>query len=337
MGSHAFGVVIVGAGLMGRWHAQAAARAGARVLAVVDPDLARAQALARRHADCAARPTLDAALADSHPQVVHLCTPTGTHESLTTRSLEAGAHVLVEKPLAADAASTRRLLELADARQRLLCPVHQFVFQRGVLQLAEWLPRIGAIRHVDLAICSAGAEGVDAAVRDQIAIDVLPHPFALLARFLGQRFERVSWHVATPAPGELRLSGSDGAVTAGILVSMSGRPTMNVLRVIAERGTAHADLFHGFATLEHGTVSRTHKIVRPFAVASASLMAATTNLARRLVLAELAYPGLSELVGRFMDAVRHGRPSPISASETLAVAAARDAVLAHSGALMSRR
>ena len=42
-------MVVVGAGLMGGWHADAAVRSGGRVGAVVDRDLARAQSLAARY------------------------------------------------------------------------------------------------------------------------------------------------------------------------------------------------------------------------------------------------------------------------------------------------
>jgi len=108
---------------------------------------------------------------------------------------------------------------------------------------------------------------------------------------------------------------------------MSGRPTMNLLRIIADKGCVHCDLFHGFATIERGTVSRTHKILRPFEASGASMIAAANNLARRLVTSEYAYPGLAELVGQFATAVNEGGSSPISPAETLAVAAARDTIV----------
>jgi predicted dehydrogenase len=334
--SQPFGVVVVGAGLMGRWHAHAASRSGGRILNVVDPDLSRARALANRYAGCGATTSLDAALSDSRPQTVHLCTPTDTHEVLTRQALEAGCHVLVEKPLAPTLATTRELLDLASARRLLLCPVHQFIFQRGMLRTSAWLSELGDVRHIDTVICSAGAEGLSPAGRDQVAIDVLPHPLSLLARLLGQRFRQLAWHLDRPADGELRLSGSASGVSAGVLVSMSGRPTMNLLRVIAERGCVHGDLFHGFATIERGSVSRAHKTVRPFAVSGANLVAAAANLTRRVVSSEYAYPGLTELVGRFAKAVAEGGASPVSAEETLAVAEARDAIVALADARSAR-
>jgi hypothetical protein len=133
--------------------------------------------------------------------------------------------------------------------------------------------------------------------------------------------------VQRAAPGELRVSATSGAATMSALVSMSGRPTTNSLRVIGARGTAHADLFHGFAVVETGAVSRTRKIVHPFVLAGATLGAAAVNLSRRAFVRESAYPGLRELVAAFHAAVRGGAPSPISPSQTLDIARARDAVL----------
>ena len=321
-------VVVVGAGLMGRWHADAAVRAGGRVTAVIDRDLARAKALAARYSSSVARSQLSVALAGRDASVVHLCTPSPTHESLACEAIEAGCHVLVEKPVAPTLAATRRLLDLAAAHRVLLCPVHQFVFQRGTLRMLRRLPRLGAIRHVDLVICSAGADGQSDAVRDQVAFDTLPHPFSLLVRLLGSRFGEIAWTVARAAPGELRLSGVAPGVTAGLLVSMRGRPTRNMVRVIADRGSVSSDLFHGFATFEKGTVSRARKVLRPLSASAAGFAAAMTNLGWRLLEREYAYPGLRELVRRlYVAAAEHGA-NPISPADTLAVSAACDHVVA---------
>lgn len=321
------GALIVGAGLMGRWHGEAIARAGRRVAAVVDLDLDRARSLGRRHRGSSAATDLDAALA-RQPFAVHLCTPTSTHEDLVRRALEAGCHVLVEKPLAASYGATRRLLDLAADRHLTLCPVHQFLFQRGVRRVERRMPELGPIRHIDFVTCSAGAERLAGDERDRIAIEILPHPFALFVRLLRERFDALTWDTAHSVTGEIRAMGHGGGMSAGILVSMSGRPTINLLRVIGERGTLHADLFHGFAVLEAGAVSRSRKLVRPFLLSGATLLHAAANLVQRAAARELAYPGLTELVRRFYRAAESGRPNPVPAAETLAVADAIERVTA---------
>lgn len=311
---------------MGRWHADAAAHAGGRVVAVVDPDVTRARALAARYSGAVVAPDLDAALSAT-PTVAHICTPLATHQALALRAIERGLDVVVEKPLAPDAATVRALLDAATARGALLIPTHQFLFQPGVVRALAELPAMGPLRHVESVACTAGAEGGDAAARDALLGEILPHPLALLARLLPEPLPRVAWHVEHPAPGELRATGQSGAAGISVLISTGGRPPRNELRLIAERGTAHVDLFHGFAVLETGQASRLRKIARPFALASRTLLAAGANLAGRAARAEPAYPGLRELVRRFYTAVKHRGPPPITPGEALDVALARDRIL----------
>ena len=112
-----------------------------------------------------------------------------------------------------------------------------------------------------------------------------------------------------------------------ILVSLSGRPTRNSLRIVGDKGSLHVDLYHGFSVLERGAVSRRHKALRPFARSLRTLGAAGANLIARTARWEPAYPGLRELVKEFYGAVEGARPAPISAEESLDVARARDTVI----------
>lgn len=321
-------VTIVGAGLMGRWHAAAAASCGGRVDAVIDEDFRRAAALSEVYRGSRASSRLADVLAEGHARVVHVCTPTATHESIARQSIEAGCHVLVEKPLAPTVEATRSLVNLASARGVRLCPVHQFLFQPGVRRVVSRLPRLGTICHIDLVVCSAGAAGEPDAVLDQVAFDVLPHPLSLLVRILGSRFDELAWHAAHVGSGELRAWGFARGVSTATVVSMSGRPPVNRLHVLAARGSAHCDLFHGFSTIESGAVSRTRKILRPMSTSAMQLGAAVANLGRRAIHREFAYPGLRALVRDFYHAIAQGGPGPIQPREMLAVAAARDAIVA---------
>jgi predicted dehydrogenase len=246
------------------------------------------------------------------------------------RALEAGSHVLVEKPLADTTEATAELIELATKKDRLLCPVHQFLFQPGFRRAFDLLEHVGPLLHVNTVACSAGAEtGAFADDPDALIAEIVPHPLALLARlFPGMQ---VSWQAQHPRPGELRATTTIDSTSVGVLVSAAGRPTANALRLIGARGSIEVDLFHGFAVLEHGDVSRLHKIAYPFARSGATLVAASANLAQRAVRREPAYPGLRELIGQFYAAAHGLAASPISAREIVAVAVARDALIAALG------
>ena len=90
-------IVIVGAGWMGGVHAEAARRAGDRVVGVVDPDGDRAAALATE-AGARVWPDLEAALGEGGFDAAVVTTPSRSHLDDATRLVEAGTHVLVEKP-----------------------------------------------------------------------------------------------------------------------------------------------------------------------------------------------------------------------------------------------
>lgn len=318
---------IVGAGLMGRWHADAVARIGGQVSVVVDPDIRRARELAHRHSGARAATNLADIVGGGAADVVHVCTPLDTHEPLARTALTARTHVLAEKPLAPTTAVTAELLRLAGTQGVLLCPVHQFLFQCGVLRAQQQIPDIGAVLHLDFVACSAGALDGSAIERDRIAANILPHPLSLIERLLPGSLAEIEWRVQRPRAGELSAVGASGATTLSLLVSMGGRPTVNMLRLIGERGTIHLDLFHGFHVREHGHTSRADKIAHPFRFASRMLAAATANLARRAVRRESAYPGLRELIRRFHAAAHRGEPAPIGDHEIMEVAAARDRLL----------
>ena len=305
---------------MGRWHAHELSRAGGRVVAVVDRDHAAAGALASRHRPARALTRLADALSKERPDVVHICTPSDSHVGLSEQAILAGAHVLVEKPLAPDADAVERLLDTAGQNGVLVCPTHQFLFQRGVERARRVFPSVSPLVHAEMTICSAGGGARNGDRREQAVWEILPHPLSVLHRLLPNGLLATRWDVFHAGEGELRLSGQGASHTVSVIVSMTGRPTRNELHLTGARGTIHIDFFHGFAMLESGATSRARKIARPFVHSSLEFQAAAANLARRLVALQPAYPGLRELIASFYAAVDRGRPSPIPASETLLVA-----------------
>ena len=106
------GVVVVGAGDMGAKHALHWHNAGAKVIAVCDPDLDRAKV--------AADPVGADAIADYKSLVsqndVHaasVCTPTFLHAAIATEFTDLGKHVLIEKPIALTLEQTQAISESA--------------------------------------------------------------------------------------------------------------------------------------------------------------------------------------------------------------------------------
>ena len=183
---------------------------------------------------------------------------------------------------------------------------------------------IGDLLHVEFTACTAGASAKGGADHDLLIADVLPHPFSLLWALGAGPVAALDWTLLHPRAGEIRAVAVTGRTAVSLAISTHGRPTSNKLRVIGERGTFDADLYHGFAVLSRGRVSRSGKVLQPFADAADTIARAGANLASRAIKQEPAYPGLTALVGAFYAAVRGEGATPFSRNEVLDIAQARD-------------
>jgi predicted dehydrogenase len=83
----------------------------------------------------------DEMLADPELQAVTIATPVPTHAALAKKALEAGKHVLVEKPPAMRGGEMEELVELAATRGLVLMPGHLLLYHPGVLKLKELVDR----------------------------------------------------------------------------------------------------------------------------------------------------------------------------------------------------
>jgi predicted dehydrogenase len=107
------GIAIVGTGMIGAVHRRAALLAGASVRGVVGSSPDRARDVAQAWDVPRAYRDVEEALADPQVQVVHVCTPNHLHRALAQAALEAGKHVICEKPLATTLDDARLLADLA--------------------------------------------------------------------------------------------------------------------------------------------------------------------------------------------------------------------------------
>src|ERR671936_1329010 len=112
---------VVGTGFIGVVHVDALRRLGVDVLGVVGstPERARAKAAVLPLPD--PYESFDAMLADELVDVVHLATPNHLHYEQAKTTLEAGKHVVCEKPLALDASESAELLHLAERSGLVHC------------------------------------------------------------------------------------------------------------------------------------------------------------------------------------------------------------------------
>ncbi|SFR96671.1 Predicted dehydrogenase [Stenotrophomonas maltophilia] len=121
------GIAIVGTGMIGAVHRRAALLAGAEVRGVAASSPQRAQEVAQAWNVAHAYRDIEEVVSDPQVQVVHVCTPNHLHRAMAQAALEAGKHVICEKPLATTLEDAQALAALA-ARTGLVATV-PFVYR----------------------------------------------------------------------------------------------------------------------------------------------------------------------------------------------------------------
>jgi predicted dehydrogenase len=123
------------------------------VVAVASRDQARAEAYAREHGIERAHGSYEALLADPEVDAVYISLPNSLHVEWSVRSLEAGKHVLCEKPLDRRPEEVERAFEAADRADRLLAEAFMYRHNPQTAKVRELVAggAIGSLRLVRAA------------------------------------------------------------------------------------------------------------------------------------------------------------------------------------------
>jgi scyllo-inositol 2-dehydrogenase (NADP+) len=134
------GVAVIGFGLAGRvFHAPFVnAVPGLKLEAIVQR---RGDEAAKAYPNARILRSVEEALADASIQLIVVGTPNETHFALAKQALEAGKHVVIDKPFAATSAQARELIDLAKARGLVLAPYHNRRWDGDFLTVRKLLDR----------------------------------------------------------------------------------------------------------------------------------------------------------------------------------------------------
>ena len=108
------GVGFVGGGFMADVHSRAARAARATLIGVASSGAVSAQRASAKLGLPIAFSSIDDLLADDSIDIVHICTPNSTHSGYALAAIEAGKHVICEKPLATSSRDAAALAERAN-------------------------------------------------------------------------------------------------------------------------------------------------------------------------------------------------------------------------------
>jgi predicted dehydrogenase len=274
-------------------------------------------------------------LEEAKPDVVHVTTPPPSHFSLSMDALNAGAHVIVEKPATVHLDDLLTLTSHAKAKDRVLLEDFNYVFNTQVQKILGLVKSgaFGAVTHVEVFICldilAPGNPFVDPNVPHPALsmaggaiADFLTHLASLAHAFVGpHRSVRCIWTKRGqdhPLPSdEFRALADCERGTASLGFSAHTQPDVFWLRVYGTKMRAAANLFEPLLTIDRvrGGPKPLVPLLNGRGAAKDARRAAYGGLWRKLSGGPGAYEGLWELVGRTYKAIEQNAEPPISTSD----------------------
>lgn len=186
MASDPVGLAVVGYGYWGANQARnVASSPNTRLVCVVDGDPERRAQAQSAHPDSRVLEYLDDALADEAVEGVVLVTPAATHAELARRVLNAGRHVLVEKPLAMTVEDAVAVEQLGAALGLQVVVGHTFLYSAPVRKLRQIIDSgdLGEVRYLAFQRLSLGRIRSDCNVLWNLA----PHDVSIALHLVDSR------------------------------------------------------------------------------------------------------------------------------------------------------
>jgi predicted dehydrogenase len=127
----------------------------AAVVAIAARDPARAQRFATKHRIPRALPSYDALLQDPDVDAIYNPLPNSLHAEWTIKAMEAGKHVLCEKPLAANADEAAAMVLAAARCDRVLIEAFHYRYHPLAARMKAIVDSgaLGPVRHIEAAMC----------------------------------------------------------------------------------------------------------------------------------------------------------------------------------------
>lgn len=177
------GVGLVGCGYWGpNVLRNLTAIAEAEVRTICDLDRKQLEPLARRYPAVRAVTDFEDLLADDGIDAICICTPVQSHYPLARAALEAGKHVMLEKPLTDSVETAVRLVELAESRGLMLHVDHTFVYTGAVRKIRSIIDtgELGDLLYLDSVRINLGLFQSDV----NVVWDLAPHDVSIMTHLI---------------------------------------------------------------------------------------------------------------------------------------------------------
>lgn len=216
------GLAVVGAGYWGPNLVRTAQSTPAlRLEWLCDLDQERARSVLGPYTTVRATASYQDVLADPGVAAVAIATPAATHFDLVRAALEAGKHVLVEKPLTPSVHESAKLVELADQAGLVLMCDHTYCYTPAVRKIRELVRggEIGAVQFIDSVRINLGLVQPDV----DVLWDLAPHDLSILDFVLpaGVRVDSVAAHGSDPIDaGRVCVAHLSANLSTGVMAHL---------------------------------------------------------------------------------------------------------------------
>jgi predicted dehydrogenase len=358
-------VAIVGCGKIADEHAHQVRRiAGTMLVGLCDAEPLMARQMSERFEGTPWFADLDTLLSDGRPDVVHVTTPPHSHYSVAMRCLNAGCHVLVEKPFTTSTDEALDLIAAAGKRNLKITVDHNLQFTGPAMRMRALVQEGflgGSAVHVE---SYHGYDLGDANYARAFLTDtvhwVRSMPGGLLQNIISHGIAKIAEHMTSECPAvtamaftspflreigeedlldELRVLIKGDSTTAYFTFSSQMRPLLSQTRVFGRRHGLLVDDGQHVLIKMHGARYKSYleNFIPPLSLSSQYLASSGSNirqfLSRRLNMNE----GMKELIQRFYRAIVEGDALPIPYREIILTSRIIDAVLAQVSPLPAAR
>jgi predicted dehydrogenase len=163
-----------------------------RVKTICDLDAGRLSTMMRMYPDVETTSDFNNILEDDQVQAVAIALPTKFHYEFGKRSLAAGKHTFIEKPLASSVAQCEELVKLAEQQNLTLMVGHTFIYSSPVRMIKEIVDsgQLGQLQYINSRRLNLGLFQKDI----NVTWDLAPHDISIILYILNEMPKRVGCH-----------------------------------------------------------------------------------------------------------------------------------------------
>jgi len=256
------------------------------------------------------------------PDIIHITTPPQTHLPLSVQAMEAGCHVLIEKPLALTVDDVDKMAEAAGKNNVCLSAVHNALFVPVIARVKKLIQSsiIGELLQVEVIMTGKDTELMlnrshwCHRMQGGIFGELLPHPLYLAEAFIDDlrvvkvnslKFGTYEWLEVD----EVRIMLEGGNCTASIVCSLNV-PDIYCVNFIGTKGYLHVPVSRGAITSHFPS---DNLFIKGWGNVRTSCQWINATIGMAIMhMFNQSHDGHYYLIKEFVDAVRKGGEPPVS-------------------------